>query len=55
MFEQSNYIKKIKYKVCGVQVHKPNLQQVRIIGGYQAKPKTWPWTVSIGINIFFFF
>jgi hypothetical protein len=36
-------------KECGVQVLKPNMQQVRIIGGYKALPMTWPWTVSIGM------
>lgn len=35
---------------CGVPVVQPNLQQTRIINGYEALPKAWPWVISMGFE-----
>lgn len=32
---------------CGVQAIKPNLHEVRVVGGREAVPNSWPWQVMI--------
>lgn len=46
MFQYNN-TKNLTLPACGNPMVKPNLAQVRIIGGYRALAKSWPWTVSI--------
>ncbi len=35
---------------CGAPMVQPNFQQTRIINGFEALPKTWPWVISMGFQ-----